>query len=225
MVPPGQAEINGDKPVLIDNERIQGHHEYETGAEGEAELRRRRVISADPAKPRQTTEGTAENNVSPERAHSTPEAPEPPGTAGTGSQQNYTRSPALKNEPAPAGSPTEAENRENLPAPGGAERLTGHAAQEDEITLRRGQPTVHRAYDEATAILAGDSLLTLAFDILAGEETELPAERKAELVLALARMGVVSGRFLLRNFKYALLLIFIAAVIILGSALSFVSRT
>ena len=139
-VPPGQAEINGDKPVLIDNERIQGHHEYETGAEGEAELRRRRVISADPAKPRQTTEGTAENNVSPERAHSTPEAPEAPGTAGTGSQQNYTRSPALKSEPTPAGSPTEAENRENRPAPGGVERMTGHAVQEDEIKLRRSQP-------------------------------------------------------------------------------------
>ena len=37
----------------------------------------------------------------------------------------------------------------------------------DDDDLRRGQPTVHRAFDEATAILAGDSLLTLAFDILA----------------------------------------------------------
>ena len=37
----------------------------------------------------------------------------------------------------------------------------------DNDDLRRGQPTVHRAFDEATAILAGDSLLTLAFEILA----------------------------------------------------------
>ena len=37
----------------------------------------------------------------------------------------------------------------------------------DDDDLRRGQPTVHRAFDEATAILAGDSLLTLAFDIMA----------------------------------------------------------
>ena len=37
----------------------------------------------------------------------------------------------------------------------------------DDDDLRRGKPTVHRAFDEATAILAGDSLLTFAFDILA----------------------------------------------------------
>ncbi|HZU87954.1 MAG TPA: polyprenyl synthetase family protein, partial [Stellaceae bacterium] len=37
----------------------------------------------------------------------------------------------------------------------------------DNDDLRRGQPTVHKAYDEATAILAGDGLLTLAFDVLA----------------------------------------------------------
>ena len=44
----------------------------------------------------------------------------------------------------------------------------------DDDDLRRGQPTVHKAFDEATAILAGDSLLTLAFDILADEATALP---------------------------------------------------
>ncbi|WP_245472809.1 polyprenyl synthetase family protein, partial [Mesorhizobium sp. M7A.F.Ca.MR.148.00.0.0] len=43
----------------------------------------------------------------------------------------------------------------------------------DDDDLRRGQPTVHRAFDEATAILAGDALLTLAFDIIAGEATAL----------------------------------------------------
>ncbi|MDP3895418.1 MAG: polyprenyl synthetase family protein, partial [Mesorhizobium sp.] len=45
----------------------------------------------------------------------------------------------------------------------------------DDDDLRRGQPTVHRAFDEATAILAGDSLLTLAFDVIASDDTELPA--------------------------------------------------
>src|ERR1700688_1565772 len=40
----------------------------------------------------------------------------------------------------------------------------------DNDDLRRGQPTVHKAFDEATAILAGDALLTLAFEILAGAE-------------------------------------------------------
>jgi farnesyl diphosphate synthase len=39
----------------------------------------------------------------------------------------------------------------------------------DDDDLRRGQPTVHKAYDEATAILAGDALLTLAFDVLADD--------------------------------------------------------
>ncbi|MBZ9806378.1 polyprenyl synthetase family protein [Mesorhizobium sp. BR1-1-9] len=70
----------------------------------------------------------------------------------------------------------------------------------DDDDLRRGQPTVHRAFDEATAILAGDALLTLAFDILAEETTALPAERRAALVLALARAagtgGMVGGQTL-----------------------------
>jgi farnesyl diphosphate synthase len=70
----------------------------------------------------------------------------------------------------------------------------------DNDDLRRGQPTVHKAFDEATAILAGDALLTLAFDILADEATALPAERRAALVLALARAagagGMVGGQVL-----------------------------
>ncbi|ARP63168.1 polyprenyl synthetase family protein [Mesorhizobium sp. M7A.F.Ca.CA.001.09.2.1] len=63
----------------------------------------------------------------------------------------------------------------------------------DDDDLRRGQPTVHKAFDEATAILAGDALLTLAFDIIAGESTALPAERRAALVLALARAAGAGG--------------------------------
>jgi farnesyl diphosphate synthase len=63
----------------------------------------------------------------------------------------------------------------------------------DDDDLRRGQPSVHRAFDEATAILAGDSLLTLAFDIIADEATALGPDRRAALVLALARAAGIGG--------------------------------
>lgn len=63
----------------------------------------------------------------------------------------------------------------------------------DDDDLRRGQPTVHKAFDEATAILAGDSLLTLAFDIVASEVTVLAADRKLTLVSALARAAGIGG--------------------------------
>jgi farnesyl diphosphate synthase len=63
----------------------------------------------------------------------------------------------------------------------------------DDDDLRRGQPTVHIAHGEANAILAGDSLLTLAFDIIAAPETRLPDRQKTELVLALARASGLGG--------------------------------
>lgn len=63
----------------------------------------------------------------------------------------------------------------------------------DDDDLRRGQPTVHKAFDEATAILAGDSLLTYAFDIISAPDTRLGAEVKLELVLALARAAGIGG--------------------------------
>jgi len=63
----------------------------------------------------------------------------------------------------------------------------------DDDDLRRGQPTVHRAFDEATAILAGDSLLTLAFGILAGPDLAVAPGRKVELVLSLARAAGAGG--------------------------------
>jgi len=63
----------------------------------------------------------------------------------------------------------------------------------DDDDLRRGQPTVHVAFDEAAAILAGDSLLTLAFDIVAAPETRLPDAAKTALVLALARAAGIGG--------------------------------
>jgi farnesyl diphosphate synthase len=63
----------------------------------------------------------------------------------------------------------------------------------DNDDLRRGRPTVHKAYDDWTAILAGDGLLTLAFDILARPSTHPDAAVRAELVLALARAGGAGG--------------------------------
>ena len=63
----------------------------------------------------------------------------------------------------------------------------------DDDDLRRGQPTVHKAFDEATAILAGDSLLTLAFDILADDADDRAARPRAALVLALARAAGIGG--------------------------------
>lgn len=63
----------------------------------------------------------------------------------------------------------------------------------DDDDLRRGRPTVHRQFDEATAILAGDSLLTLAFEILAEEKTQADPLIRANLVLALARAAGLGG--------------------------------
>jgi len=63
----------------------------------------------------------------------------------------------------------------------------------DDDDLRRGRPTTHRAFDEATAILAGDSLLTLAFDILADEATDSDPAVRAALVVALARAAGLGG--------------------------------
>lgn len=70
----------------------------------------------------------------------------------------------------------------------------------DDDDLRRGQPTVHKKFDEATAILAGDALLTLAFEVLADRRTHENGNVRAELVLALAKAsgahGMVGGQML-----------------------------
>ncbi len=63
----------------------------------------------------------------------------------------------------------------------------------DDDDLRRGQPTVHKAFDEAAAILAGDSLLTYAFDIISSDETDLDATTRVQLVSALARASGLGG--------------------------------
>jgi geranylgeranyl pyrophosphate synthase len=62
----------------------------------------------------------------------------------------------------------------------------------DDDDLRRGRPTCHRAFDEATAILAGDALQTLAFQALA-EAPGLDAEKRIAMVASLARASGVRG--------------------------------
>lgn len=60
----------------------------------------------------------------------------------------------------------------------------------DDDDIRRGQLTVHRAYDEATAVLAGDALQSVAFEILSHEDTHEDAQVRVELIRMLA---VASG--------------------------------
>jgi farnesyl diphosphate synthase len=70
----------------------------------------------------------------------------------------------------------------------------------DDDDLRRGKPTVHREFDEATAILAGDGLLTFAFELLAGPPTHRSGEVRAELVRRLAvaggSLGMIGGQMM-----------------------------
>jgi farnesyl diphosphate synthase len=63
----------------------------------------------------------------------------------------------------------------------------------DDDDLRRGRPTVHKAYDEATAVLAGDSLHALAFEVIADPETHPDPFVRAELALELAKAAGPSG--------------------------------
>ena len=63
----------------------------------------------------------------------------------------------------------------------------------DDDDLRRGKPTVHCAYDEATAVLAGDALLALAFEILGDPAMPVSGDIRAELVFELARAAGAGG--------------------------------
>ncbi len=68
----------------------------------------------------------------------------------------------------------------------------------DDDDMRRGAPTVHKAYDEATAVLAGDALLTLAFEILSDAGTHQDPHIRIELVSGLSKaagaLGMVGGQ-------------------------------
>ncbi len=70
----------------------------------------------------------------------------------------------------------------------------------DDDDMRRGKPSVHKQFDEATAILAGDALLTTAFEILAHKNTHKDANVRCELVAALAKaagaIGMVGGQMI-----------------------------
>ena len=70
----------------------------------------------------------------------------------------------------------------------------------DDDDFRRGQPTVHKAFSEATAVLAGDALLTLAFKILANRETHQDAHIRLKLLERLAdnagALGMVGGQMI-----------------------------
>jgi farnesyl diphosphate synthase len=70
----------------------------------------------------------------------------------------------------------------------------------DDDDFRRGQPTVHKAFDEATAVLAGDALLTLAFKILANEDTHIDANVRLRLIERLSdaagAQGMVGGQMI-----------------------------
>ena len=70
----------------------------------------------------------------------------------------------------------------------------------DDSPLRRGVPSLHIAYDEATAILAGDALLTLAFEVLGEHETHEDPRVRVELITSLAKAagptGMVGGQML-----------------------------
>jgi len=70
----------------------------------------------------------------------------------------------------------------------------------DDDDMRRGKPSTHKAFDEATAILAGDALLTRAFEVLAEPDTHSNPEARCELVVALGRAsgahGMVGGQMI-----------------------------
>lgn len=70
----------------------------------------------------------------------------------------------------------------------------------DDDDLRRGRPTLHKAYDEATAVLAGDALLTVAFEIMADRDTHENGDIRSELVrllaLASGARGMVGGQMI-----------------------------
>jgi farnesyl diphosphate synthase len=70
----------------------------------------------------------------------------------------------------------------------------------DNSDLRRGRPTCHKAFDDATAVLAGDGLLTMAFEVLSHPDTHGSPSVRCELVAALANAagsaGMVGGQMI-----------------------------
>ena len=87
-----------------------------------------------------------------------------------------------------------------MPAAAAIEALHAYSLVHDDLPcmddddMRRGLPTVHRKWDEATAVLAGDALQTLAFQLLA--QARLVPERRVDLIAALARASGARGMVL-----------------------------
>ena len=86
-----------------------------------------------------------------------------------------------------------------LPAAASLEMLHTYSLIHDDLPamdnddLRRGKPTCHKKYDEATAILAGDGLLTYAFEVLSGAMQIKPAQRLALIQLLSSAAGALGG--------------------------------
>ncbi|AXI49046.1 farnesyl-diphosphate synthase [Sulfitobacter sp. SK012] len=83
------------------------------------------------------------------------------------------------------------------PAAGAIEAIQAYSLVHDDLPcmddddLRRGRPTVHRKWDEATAVLAGDALQTLAFELVA--QTDCPDAGRLDLMTSLARAAGIRG--------------------------------
>ena len=75
----------------------------------------------------------------------------------------------------------------------------------DDDNFRRGKPTMHKKFNEFTAILAGSSLLTLAFEILSSKDLKIPQVYKNELVKTLSKcsghLGLAGGQYLDLTFE------------------------
>lgn len=106
-----------DNPVVIDTERIEGHHEYATDIRNESELRNRSTISTDQIKSRPKTDRAAEG------------APSRP-------QQNYTLSPGTKTDSKAGSTAPKSKKTESTVLPSGVERLPGPVVEEGELKLR-----------------------------------------------------------------------------------------
>ncbi|MFY8328538.1 (2E,6E)-farnesyl diphosphate synthase [Pseudoalteromonas sp. ZZD1] len=63
----------------------------------------------------------------------------------------------------------------------------------DDDELRRGRPTCHIVYGEAHAILAGDALQTLAFDLIANHDFKIPANQQVKMIAALSKASGIEG--------------------------------
>lgn len=95
----------------------------------------------------------------------------------------------------------------SLPVASALEMLHSYSLIHDDLPamdnddLRRGKPTCHRAFDEATAILAGDGLLTYAFGIISSDSLQIPAQIRCRLINMLSSAagsfdGMVAGQMI-----------------------------